>query len=48
MKKHEKQEQGGEEILPSQRGYGKMKNSRRDFPSLPSIFQDSSLKLEVG
>ena len=48
MKQHEQQEQGGEELLPSQRGYGKMINLRRAFPSLPSIFQDFSLKLEIG
>ena len=39
---------GDEELLPSQYGYGKMNKLRRAFPSLPSIFQDFSLKLEIG
>lgn len=46
--KHEQHEQGDEELLPSQRGYGNMNKLRRDFPSLPSIFQDLSLKVEIG
>lgn len=46
--KHEQHEQGDKELLPSQRGYGKMKKLRRAFPSMPSIFQDFSLKVEIG
>ena len=43
-----KKNKGDEELLPPKYGYGKMNKLRRAFPSLPSILQDFSLKLEIG